>query len=307
MQLWFARDADVPLRQQLVTQVILGIVCDELRPGQRLPSTRELARRFHIHPNTISSAYRQLQREGWLDLRKGSGVYVRTTKPEAPLSPAMTVDRLIGQLALSARSSGIKGPLVRQRLKLWLKLKPPDHVLLVERDVELRRILLSEIQAESVLSVEGHDITALTLKRLKGAIVITLPQWSAEVTQGIPAGTELITLRLNSVPAALLKWLPAPKTALLGVASRWPQFLKMANTMLIAAGFDPDTLLFRDTRKRGWRRGLNEAAAVVCDSLTAEGLPQGLRAIPFQLVSDASREEVRRCCGVGHQTLLPTL
>ena len=42
------------------TQIILGILSDDLSPGQRLPSTRELARRFHLHPNTISAGYRQL-------------------------------------------------------------------------------------------------------------------------------------------------------------------------------------------------------------------------------------------------------
>lgn len=46
MRLWFARDSGISMREQLVTQVMLGILCDELAPGQRLPSTRELARRF---------------------------------------------------------------------------------------------------------------------------------------------------------------------------------------------------------------------------------------------------------------------
>ena len=49
MRLWFARDSGISMRQQLVTQVMLGILCDELVPGQRLPSTRELARRFNLH------------------------------------------------------------------------------------------------------------------------------------------------------------------------------------------------------------------------------------------------------------------
>ena len=82
MQLWFARGSEVTIREQLVTQVILGILSDDLAPGQRLPSTRELARRFHLHPNTVSAGYRQLERERWVELRHGSGVYVREHKPE---------------------------------------------------------------------------------------------------------------------------------------------------------------------------------------------------------------------------------
>jgi len=62
MQLWFNRASEVSIREQLVTQVILGILSGDLAPGQRLPSTRELARRFRLHPNTASAGYRQLER-----------------------------------------------------------------------------------------------------------------------------------------------------------------------------------------------------------------------------------------------------
>src|SRR6516162_3100320 len=78
MQFWFARAGEVSIREQLVMQVILGILSDDLSPGQRLPSTRELARRFHLHPNTISAGYRQLERDKWVEFRHGSGVYVRS-------------------------------------------------------------------------------------------------------------------------------------------------------------------------------------------------------------------------------------
>jgi hypothetical protein len=49
-------------------------------------------------------------------------------------------------------------------------------------------------------------------------------------------------------------------------------FRKNACTMLIAAGFDSECLVLRDTARPGWLRGLNETAAVLCDSLTAEAL-----------------------------------
>jgi DNA-binding transcriptional regulator YhcF (GntR family) len=294
MQLWFARDTEVPLRQQPVTQVILSIVCDELRPGQRLPSTRELARRFHIHPNTISSAYRQLQRERWLEVRRGSGVYVRTSKPKDPLSPELAVDRLIRQLFLSAGQLGIEHPIVRHRVKYWLEAEPPDHVLLIEPDMELRRILMSEMSSALKLPVVGGGLTALTPPRLKRSIVVSLSRCADEVREKLPAGVELVPLQLNSVTAALIKWLPAPKNVLLGVASRWPQFLKSASTMLIAAGFERDAVFFRDARKSGWRTGLDQAAAVVCDSVTAAQLPKKFRIISFPLLSDSSRDELRR-------------
>ena len=46
MRLWFAPSSEVPIYRQLVTQVTLAILSGDLRPGDKLPSTRELARRF---------------------------------------------------------------------------------------------------------------------------------------------------------------------------------------------------------------------------------------------------------------------
>src|SRR5580704_12297070 len=98
MQLWFAYKSAVTLREQLVTQIILAILSDDLGPGQRLPSTRELARRFLLHPNTVSAGYRQLERERWVEFRRGSGVYVRNTKPDVAPTPALALDQLIAGL-----------------------------------------------------------------------------------------------------------------------------------------------------------------------------------------------------------------
>jgi hypothetical protein len=64
--------------------------------------------------------------------------------------------------------------------------------------------------------------------------------------------------------------------------------------MLNAAGFAPDSLVFRDARKPNWKRGLKQTAAVLCDSVTAKELPAGCRAIPFSLVAESSIEELRR-------------
>src|ERR1700683_4995221 len=102
MQLWFARGSEVTIREQLVTQVVLAILSDDLVPGQRLPSTRELARRFRLHPNTVSAGYRQLEKERWVEFRHGSGVYVQERKPELTPSSTTALDQLIARTFRSA-------------------------------------------------------------------------------------------------------------------------------------------------------------------------------------------------------------
>jgi len=292
MQFWFARGSEVSIREQLVTQIVLGILSDDLAPGQRLPSTRELARRFHLHPNTISAGYRQLQRDRWVEFRRGSGVYVRASKPEMPPSPALALDQMIARLFRSARKLGVSLPALRSRLRQWLELQPPDHFLLIEPDEELRRILAAEIAHAVTFPVKACS-TDDCPRTPEGGIPVVLPNREAAARQLLPAGTELLTLQVRSVPTSLAGYLPAPAVALVGVASRWPEFLKVARAVLNAAGFHPDSLIFRDAREANWQRGLKQTAAVVCDTLTAKELPQGCNAIPFSLLSESSIAELR--------------
>jgi DNA-binding transcriptional regulator YhcF (GntR family) len=295
MRFWLARHSEVPIREQLRTQVLLGILGDELPPGRRLPSTRDLARRFGVHANTISAAYRQLERERWVEFRRGSGVYVRRTRPRVSLSPELQIDHLIGSLFRSAREAGTPLSALRARLRQWLAVQPPDHFLLVEPDEELRRIVCSEITGAVQMEIAGCGLEECRrADQLSGAIVLALPSKVEAVQAALPAGTECVALRVRSVPQSLAAWLPAPSDALVGVASRWPGFLDAARTMLVAAGFDSDGLVLRDARADGWSKGLRETAAVVCDSVTAPLLPKGCRAIVFPLLAPASFEELRR-------------
>jgi len=293
MQFWFARGSEVSIREQLVTQVVLGILSDDLAPGQRLPSTRELARRFHLHPNTISAGYRQLQRDRWLEFRRGSGVYVRAGKPEVVPTPALALEQMIARLFRSARKLGVTLPLLRTRLRQWLEVQPPDYFLLIEPDEELRRILAAEIARAVTFPVESCGPRDCP-KAPEGGMPVVLPNRVVTARELLPPGAELITLRIRSVPTSLAGYLPAPSGALVGVASRWPEFLKVARAVLTAAGFHPDSLVFRDAREPSWQRGLKQTAAVVCDLLTAAELPEGCRAIPFPLLSEVSIAELRR-------------
>jgi GntR family transcriptional regulator len=204
----------------------------------------------------------------------------------------LALDQMIARLFRSAQKLGVSLPELRTRLRRWLDLQPPDHFLLIEPDEELRRILAAEIARATNFSVHSCGVDDCP-KTPEGGIPVMLPNREAAARKLLPPETELLTLQVSSVPTSLLTYLPAPAGALVGVASRWPEFLKVARAMLNAAGFHPDSLVFRDAREPDWHRGLKQTVAVVCDSLTANDLPAGCRAIPFSLLSESSIAELR--------------
>ena len=290
MRLWLSRGSEISVRDQLVTQVVLNILGHDLSPGQRLPSTRELARRFHVHANTISSGYRELERNGWVEFRKGSGIYVGSAKPAS--APAIALDQLIAEFFNAARRLGMPLSAVREHLKRSLESQPPDHFLLIESDSRLAAILVNEARnviAFDVRSCQPEDYKLCS----EGAIPISVSFSLKSARTVVPKETDILSLQLSSVGASLAQHLPASKTTLVGIASGWAPFLKNARTMLVAAGFDPDCLVLRDTTEPNWRRGLAEAAAVVCDSLTARSLDGMPRVLRFALLSESSLKELR--------------
>lgn len=61
---------------QIVRQVKFAVAGGLLKPGELVPSVRELARELTINPNTIARAYRQLQGDRVLDAVRGTGLEV---------------------------------------------------------------------------------------------------------------------------------------------------------------------------------------------------------------------------------------
>lgn len=296
MRIWLSKNSEVPVREQLATQIVLGIVSWDLKPGQKLPSTRELARRFNIHSNTVSAAYRDLVERGWVELRKGSGIYVREHRSDHPQGDGHGLDQLFSAFLQAAREQGYSLGEIQTRIKRLLELQPPDRFLVIESDTELREILVAEIKEATGFGVSGAGLEACAdSSMLAGAQVLALyGQEGERVRAALLPGTNCLLLHSRSVPASMQGREPPPPDALVAVVSRWPEFLRWARTMLVAAGIDPSALSFSDARRAGWQRGLRSSAFIITDALTATQLPQGSDVRVFRLIADSSLEELRQ-------------
>ncbi|MDT4952672.1 MAG: GntR family transcriptional regulator [Acidobacteriota bacterium] len=295
MRIWLSKNSEVPVREQLATQIILGIVSWDLKPGQKLPSTRELARRFKIHSNTVSAAYRDLAERGWVELRKGSGIYVREHPEGAPVSEGLELDHLISVFLQAARAQGYSLAEIQARVKRLLEAQPPDHFLVIESDEGLQQILVAEIKEATGFRVVGAGLEACAdPSMLAGAAPVALyGQEGERIRAALSPEVFCLMLHSRSVPASMQGRKPPPPDALVAVVSHWPEFLRWARTMLVAAGIDPAALSFRDAREDGWQRGLRSSAFVITDALTATQLPEGCDVRVFRLIADSSLDELR--------------
>jgi GntR family transcriptional regulator / MocR family aminotransferase len=83
------RGAELPLVSQIEDQLREAIRAGTLRPGTRLPSSRDLAGQLEVSRGVVVNAYRQLGAEGYLAARQGAPTSVSTAAgPAAPASAA---------------------------------------------------------------------------------------------------------------------------------------------------------------------------------------------------------------------------
>lgn len=298
MRIWLSKNSEVPIREQLSTQILLGIASGDLKPGQKLPSTREMARRFKVHANTVSAVYSDLARRGWVDFRKGSGVYVRAfeerAKDHARLDATLELDQLISNFFQIARSKGYALNEIQGRVERMLTLQPPDHFLIIEPDPELRQIMATEISEATGFRALTIDLRECAYAgTLTGAAPVALYTHAEAVRPALPAGYACTLVHSRSVPEAVSGYTRPGADELVAVASRWPDFLRWARAFLVAAGLDPDALSFRDAREKGWQKGLRACSFVITDVVTAQHLPDECTARIFRIIADSSLDELR--------------
>ena len=66
----------LPIYRQITDGIRRSVAAGILAPGEKLPSVRDLATRLLVNPNTVAKVYRDLERDGLLDTRRGDGTYV---------------------------------------------------------------------------------------------------------------------------------------------------------------------------------------------------------------------------------------
>lgn len=284
------------MREQIITQVSLGITSGDLKAGEKLPSTRELARRFQIHQNTISNAYRQLAEQNLVEFKKGSGVYI--CEKGNNLSRISALDQLINCFFQDAAAKGFANEEIKAALQKHLTAKPPTHFVVVESEPNLRKILIEEISNVVNRQVEGVPRENLAERRTGNDAEVWLMFDNQTISQTtLPPNVTCVFLQANSVPDSMTGKQPPSETDLIAIVSGWEKFLTLAKMFLLAVRIAPETLVLRSTNESNWKNGLQTASMIICDSSSAKEFPDDERVRIFRLIADASLEKLRESIG----------
>jgi DNA-binding transcriptional regulator YhcF (GntR family) len=289
MRFWITKNSEIPLREQLVRQVLFGILSEDLPAGEKLPSIRALARRHRIHANTVSAAYHDLLEQGWLELRHGSGLFVRSRQDSGGES---RLDRLLATMLAAAKIEGYEPDAVLEKLQRMVRPRTYERILIAEPEPAMLEILLAEIGAHLRVPVE-----ALTLATGASGLVVALPTRAAKIKAMLPEGALCVPLKVRSVGGSIEgRQKPGPEVVI-SLVSKSAEIRNGARAMLIAAGVDPLSLCEIDAGASGWTERIGANAFVITDMVAARELPPGCFSNVYRVIADASIAELKQLCG----------
>ncbi len=116
------------LYEQVARQVTFAVAGEAIKPGEMVPSVRELARELAINPNTVARAYRQLQSDGVLDSVRGTGLEVAAGAAERCREQRLTLVReRLRQVLTEAKQSRLDGHDLRALIEKELAAIEPER------------------------------------------------------------------------------------------------------------------------------------------------------------------------------------
>lgn len=107
----------VPVYRQIIDQVLGARASGELRPGDQLPTVRQLAVDLAVNPNTVVRAYRELEIRGVLMTQQGTGTFIAHQKVEPnEVERQRRLNQLIGEFVARAGAGGFSVKEVLDRM-----------------------------------------------------------------------------------------------------------------------------------------------------------------------------------------------
>lgn len=113
-----------PIYVQIMERVCQQIVRNELSPGEKLPSVREMAIQYGVNPNTIQRTYQELERMEVALAKRGQGTFVTEDTTKLMNLKRDMQKQIIASFVNNLRELGFSNEEMKQGLSQFLK---EDH------------------------------------------------------------------------------------------------------------------------------------------------------------------------------------
>ena len=114
-------NSGVPIYVQIRDQMLRAIGAGLLRPGDQMPTMRQVAITLKVDINTVKHAYDELDKKGAIRIVQARGSFVAETPPPQPNQQAAAVDELAKQTITTAQAAGIDPMELTDRIRTILK------------------------------------------------------------------------------------------------------------------------------------------------------------------------------------------
>ncbi|RJP16030.1 MAG: GntR family transcriptional regulator [Candidatus Abyssobacteria bacterium SURF_5] len=126
----------LPIYLQIANEVRHSIAVGALRPGEQLPSVREVAEQITVNPNTVAKAYRELELQGILETRRGTGTFVsqqavKISRKEKDQILIKLIDRLLDEARHLQVSEEELLRLVTERIEVFEQARKREDIRIV--------------------------------------------------------------------------------------------------------------------------------------------------------------------------------
>jgi GntR family transcriptional regulator len=268
----------VPVHVQLEEQIKHLIFTGGFAVGSRLPSIRALAGYLRINRNTVARVISDLEREGYVKSRRGSGVYV----VEPPVAAEdLKRQRVLEQVMELATAQGMPVEDLGYALLARAGVRTPERVpiLFVECNEPELEQYEAELEEQLPVTVEG-----VLLEELETRISDEEPRWQVAVTTFYhvhevealmePRGIETVALLTEATLEGLRKLAELPGGTPVGVVGNSRTCTDNLLRSMEGAGLDHlDFFQIQEDDEESWSR-TEQAKVVVCASAVARRLPK---------------------------------
>ncbi|MCA8993033.1 MAG: GntR family transcriptional regulator [Planctomycetaceae bacterium] len=112
----------VPIYRQLIEQVLALIVSGQVKPGDMLPSVREMGSALGVNMMTVSKAYARLEADGVVERARGRGMLIAEQTPQGSVASRLAeFQPVLEQAVIRGRQLGLSDRQIKEMLQELLK------------------------------------------------------------------------------------------------------------------------------------------------------------------------------------------